>query len=469
MCDHDVRLPSRSSSPPTELRHVKIRGKANSSARTDRARLTHNVWKVLSMSSPRAAIVATASVLLAPLLVVPLASSTAVAGGPATPRPLASSIAVSWQRTAIRTIYTPPAPVVAKAPPDGALYLAFTSLAVYQAAREAQRHSTHAAAAAVATAAHDVLWKYFPASRGALDSDLDASLAMVPDGKQEDAGTAIGATAAAAMIASRETPADGRNNNPPVPAYTKQAAPGIWPAVASPPPPGGMALHWLGFVRRVVDVEPVALDGPDELTSPAYTQDYQEARELGAVGSVDRSPEQTAVANFFSGNPVLMYRAALCSLLEAEPLGLLPTTRLFARIDAAVANSFIQTWKLKYEVGFWRPLQAIAGPWDDDNPLTQAQPGWSPLVPNPAYSDYTSGHGTATSPFAQVVRRTLGDDTPLVLVTPSGVTRSYTTLTALEHDALNARIWGGLHFRDAMEDTYYMGHTTADRVIKAIR
>ena len=57
--------------------------------------------------------------------------------------------------------------------------------------------------------------------------------------------------------------------------------------------------------------------------------------------------------------------------------------------------------------------------------------------------------------------------TPLVLK-GSGTQRSYATLSALEHDALNARIWGGLHFRDAMEDGYRLGHRTADRVIAAV-
>ena len=159
------------------------------------------------MYSPRAAITATASVLLAPLLVVPLASSAAGAAAPPTTGPLASSIAVAWQRMAIRTIY---ADGPQKAPPEGALYLAFTSLAVHEAAREAQKRGTHAAAAAVATAAHDVLIEYFPASSVALNADLDASLAMVPDGKKEDAGVSIGAHAAAAMIASRVN--DGRND-----------------------------------------------------------------------------------------------------------------------------------------------------------------------------------------------------------------------------------------------------------------
>ena len=108
-------------------------------------------------------------------------------------------------------------------------------------------------------------------------------------------------------------------------------------------------------------------------------------RTLGAVDSAGRSAEQTAVARFFSGNPVPMYRTALCNLLETEPMGLLPTTRLFARIDAAVANSFIQTWRLKFDVGFWRPFQAIAGAADgresghptepDDMDAARPQPG----------------------------------------------------------------------------------------------
>ena len=88
-------------------------------------------------------------------------------------------------------------------------------------------------------------------------------------------------------------------------------------------------------------------------------------------------------------------------------------------------------------------------------------------MPNPSYSDYTSGHAAATSPFAEVVRQTLGDDTPLVLRI-GAQTRSYATLTALEHDALHARIWGGLHFRDAMDDGYLLGHTTAQRVMRVI-
>lgn len=417
----------------------------------------------------RPRVAAAAAVLLSPLLVVPLAGPAAQAAD----GPLAASIAVDWQRIAARTIYVERG----TAPPLGALYLSFTSLAVHDAAREGQKHGAHAAAAAVATAAHDVLRKYFPLSGAALDADLIASLARVPDGKKEDAGVAIGASAAADMIESRgEAPLDcpvsgckdGRNDL--TIQYTKTAALGIWPAQG----PGGMALPWLGFVDPVVDVDPVTLDGPDPYDSPAFATDYEEARTLGSIAGTSRTQAQTDIAVFFSNNPMLMYRNALCDFLETEPLGLLPTTRLFARIDAATATTFIETWRWKYQVGFWRPDQAVDAALTDGNPGTNPHPvDWAPLVTNPAYSDYTSGHGSATSPFAEVLRQTLGDDTPLLLkvkmVDGTLLERPYATLSALEHDALHARIWGGLHFRDSMEDTYYLGHSTANQVMKAVK
>ena len=398
-------------------------------------------------------------------LVLTTAALTPLLAGPATPAgahprrgSLAASIAVDWQRTAVRTVYVEGA----TAPPLGGLYLSFTSLAVHVAARKAERRGTRATAAAVAQAAHDVLLEYFPLSRAGLDADLATSLAMVRDGTKEDAGVAIGAAAAAAMIASRV--GDGRGD--PRYAYTKTGGIGTWPAAAVP---GGMAFPWLGFVDPVVRVAPVHVNGPDRVSSSAYAVDYEEARLVGAKTGSTRTPDQTAIAEFFAANSGATYRNAVCDLLDAEPMGLLATTRLFARIDAAVANTFIQTWRLKYEVGFWRPAQAIAAGAADGNPGTNPHPEtWVPLVANPPYSDYTSGHAAATSPFAQVMRRTFGDRTPLVLK-GSGTQRSYATLSALEHDALNARIWGGLHFRDAMEDGYRLGHRTADRVIAAIR
>ena len=419
------------------------------------------------MTAARRTLVAIAAgVLSAPLLLAGAVTAPATgsrpavraAAGPQDDHIKAAEAAVLWQRIAVRTIWTETTPL--PAPPVGSMYLTFTSLAVHDAAGEAQRRGRVAATAAVATAAHDVLWEYFPASRANLDADLAATMARIPDGRKADAGAAIGAAAADAMIASRV--GDGRFDASRV--YQKAPAVGIW----QPAPGGVMALAWLGFLKPVVDVAPVALDGPDPLTSAAYAADFAEVASLGSTTSTTRTADQTAIAQFFNTPTVsAAYRVAVCDVLAAEPLGLLPTTRMFARMDASVLTSFIQTFRLKFDVGFWRPFQAIAGAGSDGNPATTPEAGWAPLVTNPAYSDYTSGHAAATGSWVEVVRQTLGDDTALTLRLGS-LSRSYATLTALEHDTLHARIWGGLHFRDAMDDGYYLAHTTAHRVMEAI-
>ena len=417
------------------------------------------------MTTARRTLVAiVAGVLSTPLLlaggVTPAATGSRPAdraAGPQDDHIKAAEAAVLWQRIAVRTIWTETTPL--PAPPVGSMYLAFTSLAVHDAASAAQRRGRVAATAAVATAAHDVLWEYFPASRVNLDADLAATMARVPDGAKADAGTAIGAAAADAMIASRV--GDGRFDASRV--YQKAPGAGVWQ-----PPATGMALAWLGFLRPVVDVAPVVLDGPDDLTDADYTADFREVASVGSTTSTTRTAAQTAIAQFFTLPTIsAAYRVAVCDVLAAEPLGLLPTTRLFARMDASVLTSFIQTFRLKFDVGFWRPFQAIAAADTDGNPDTERQIGWTPLVTNPAYSDYTSGHAAATGSWVEVVRQTLGDDTDLTLRIGLQA-RSYDSLTALEHDTLNARIWGGLHFRDAMDDGYYLAHTTAQRVMAAI-
>ena len=63
----------------------------------------------------------------------------------------------------------------------------------------------------------------------------------------------------------------------------------------------------------------------------------------------------------------------------------------------------------------------------------------------------------------------LGEETSLSLHSTNPLSlqpdRTFTTLSEIEFDAFHARIWGGLHFRDAMEDGYLIGHTAARRAM----
>jgi hypothetical protein len=387
--------------------------------------------------------------LLAPTLLGPPVSGSAAA--PTRHRTDDASVVLAWEQIALATVY-PATPI-----PSGIPILGFTSGAMYDAAKASARRSHSSETAAVAAAAHGVLAHYVPTAKATLDNQLATTLAGVPDGRAEDKGVWIGQWAAARMIERRKD--DGYGD--PTIHYTLAAGTGIWQPV---PPATDMLAPWLGSVDPLVLRRPVKLDGPDELTSTSYARDYEEVRVFGALTGSPRTAEQTAIALFFNVNPPIMQGDALIRHLEEEPMSLLDTARLFARMHAAMTDSVIEAWRLKRDVGFWRPFEAIAGAATDGNPKTQPQPGWAPLIPNPAYADYVSGHAAVTSAAVEMMRLTLGEDTALQLRSPNGPPRDYTDLSSIEYDAFHARIWGGLHFADAMDDGYTLGHQTARKV-----
>jgi hypothetical protein len=355
------------------------------------------------------------------------------AAGPAT----SAETALDWQGAALTTVPFSPAQ---------ALYLSFTSTAVDRAARKSLRTASSSEVAAVARAAHDVLVEYFPGSSGALGTRLEASLDQVPDGPAETRGSQIGAEAAAEVIASRE--GDGRGDASIV--YTAQPGVGVW---VDPRP---MAPPWYGFVDRVDSGRPVVVDGPDPVGSAAYRADLAEVRDDGRSMA---DPAKAATATFFNVPAFALYRNALITHLRAHPRGLTEVTDLFADLDRATAEGVRQTWRHKFTEGFWRPSAALTS--DDGDPLTETVPGWTPVLPVPPYPEYPSGHGTLTGAFAETVRCHLGDIA--LTLDGAGAPRTYASLAALEQDAFMSRIWGGIHFRDAMDDAFLIGHTVARR------
>lgn len=369
----------------------------------------------------------------------------------------ASEVVRVWQRIIIRTVYTEGLSPV----PVGVPYMGFTSLAMRDAAKTAYRQGHASPQAAVAVAAHDVLVAYFPASTSNLDADLETSLAALPESTWKDRGITVGADAASDMVARRAD--DGRNDASIV--YTRDPAPGVW----QPAPGGSMLAPWLGFVDLLVLPSRISVDGPYPLTSRQYARDFQEVKRTGAAVGADRTAFQTDTALFFNSNSAIMISEGLLRYLDEHPVSLSKTVRLFAVIHAAMTDSVITCWRLKYDVGFWRPSQAIVGAADDGNPATVADPGWTPLVPNPPYSDYVSGHACLTAPAVETIRRMLGEETALTLHSyNTNADRTYATLSEIEFDAFHARIWSGLHFRDAMTDGYHIGHEAARRVLQLI-
>jgi len=309
--------------------------------------------------------------------------------------------------------------------------------------------------AAVAAAAFDVLTALFPAQLATLKPVYDAALAGIPESVAKTDGIAVGNAAAEAMLAARED--DGRfGPAPPVPP----PAPGVWrptpPSYASDPAP------WIGNVRPflVPSAEMLRTDGPNPLTSNAYARDFDEVKRMGSLTSTERTAEQTAIAIFWQGSS---WNDVLRELAETQGLDTADRARLFASVYTAAADGFIGCYNDKYHWTFWRPVTAIREADTDGNPATEADPGWMPLfdpatpVPappplaTPPFPDHPSAHSCASSAIVHTLQDFFGTD-KVTFTIPSSKSltpRTFDRFSAALEEVIDARVWGGIHFRTA--------------------
>ena len=358
-----------------------------------------------------------------------------------------------WNAVAFDTIVVD----AGKANAEGFMWFAFEQAAVYNAVvgitRQYELYNWSARGprgaspqAAAAVAAHDVLLEYFPASQSRLDTALTASLAEIPDGPTKMQGIHYGERAADRLIELRED--DGRFA--PV-TFDVPPAPGVW----RPTPPAFAPFFdpWMAQMR------PLLLDSPSQfrpgpppaLTSQTYTDDFNEVKEVGSATSTVRTPEQTATALFIAGSTFPLLSSSLRDLAARHQLDISDSARLFAAVSMSATDGAIASWDSKLQYGLWRPITAIQLADTDGNPDTLADPGWLPLIATPPYPDYMSGLtsvvGAATRAMSGILG--LGGDRIDVNITVAGITRHYEFASDLNQDAVDARVWSGIHFRTA--------------------
>jgi len=387
-----------------------------------------------------------------------------------------------WNQNAVDALSNPGTatpPGLGETPPVASIHLAMVQGAVYDAVNaidrghEAYLHGlpsarrTASKAAATAAAAHDVLVGLKPTPpipQNVLDS-LDAlyatSLAAIPDGRAKTRGIRIGQAVAAAMLAKRAD--DGRF----VPyTMTSGTNPGQWrpelPLFVSDP------FAWVSNVKPFTMRRPWSFrtSGPDALDSADYATDYNEVKAKGAATGSTRTQDETDTAMFFAANPLIMMNRAFREISTARGLSPAREARLFAMTSMASADSLIGCWDSKDHYYYWRPITAIREAADDDNPATEPQTGWLPLLATPPYPDEPSGYNCYSAAMMHAAKAFFGTDrVSFALTHPvSGVTRSYTRFTRVLTDTINARVWLGIHFRSADVSGARLGRRVANHL-----
>jgi len=316
---------------------------------------------------------------------------------------------------------------------------------------------TYSQDAAAAAAAFGVVKVLVPAQAPTLQTQYDASLAAIPDGPAKDGGVAVGEAAAAAMLANRA--GDGRNG--PF-TFVLSTAPGAWRA--SPPLFLLDPTPWVGNVTPFLLPNPqmVRSDGPNRLTSRAYARNFNEVKSLGSLTSTTRTADQTMAAIFWQAQAGALYGGVMRSLSARFGLSAAQEARLYAMVSLASADGAIACWKDKYYWNFWRPIDAIHDAAADGNRATRADASWKPLfdpatptVPplsTPAFPDHPSGHGCVSGAALGAMRDFFGTDKiAFDVVSPRFPTqpRHFQRFSKALQEIINARVWGGIHFRTA--------------------
>jgi len=353
--------------------------------------------------------------------------------------------------------------------------IAITHAAMFDAVNSIERKYTKyaievsppagaSADAAAITAAHAVLMQLVPDEKKKLDAALTTTLANVADGAAKDAGTAVGREVAAKLLDLRNN--DGIDAKV---AYTPGTAPGAW----QPTPPDfapGILPQFGGVTPSVLkSSDQFTLPGPPTLDSEAFARDMQEIQAVGARRSTSRTAEQSEVAIFWTVSTHMPFNAAARAAATKRGNSLVENARLFALLNMVGADSQIGCWHWKYQVNFWRPVTAIRAADSAKNAALKSDPNWEPILTTPAHPDYPSGHASYSGAAAEVLKAVFGDDRVDVSFTwPAfGVTRTYASFAQIDREIIDARVWGGIHFRKTDEDSSAFGHKIGEYAVKA--
>jgi hypothetical protein len=361
---------------------------------------------------------------------------------------------------------------------EGFIYMGYVSAAVYDAVVSIEGgYAPYGAAiptapgasadAAALEAAYRTLNYYFPGQAATLDTFYTEAIALIPDGASKTDGLAVGLAAAMNIINLRD--GDGRRTPIGVTSPFQTLAPGagVWrltpPAFAAPQTP------WLGDVRPFIlqSADQFLPDPPPSLQSTEWAEAFSQIKTYGEATSNARTPEQTAIARFWSANVVRQYNRLAREVAEERGLGLLQTARLIAMVNTVGADALIACLFAKYHYLFWRPVTAIDptavtadgfGPvpgYNDGNPATLEQIGWRPLLATPNHPEYPAAHGAITSAMTEVFSTFLGTQRIDVHIHGFDAAGSSGNLNAVSHfemandlrnEIIYARLWAGLHY-----------------------
>lgn len=243
------------------------------------------------------------------------------------------------------------------------------------------------------------------------------------------------------------------------------------PSRWQPTPPAymdGIEPHWSKIRPFAIDsaaqFKPAA---PPPFSLEENSDFYKELKEVydisNEITSRGDESEEIAIARFWDCNPyVSVVRGHLMLATKkitpgAHWIGITKiaarktnadytkTVTAYTQTSVAIFDAFISCWDEKYRSNLIRPETLINQHIDDS---------WEPVLQTPPFPEYTSGHSVVSGAAAIALTDVFGenfafeDDTELAFGLP---VRSFPSFKAAAQEAAISRMYGGIHYRAAVE------------------
>ncbi len=143
-------------------------------------------------------------------------------------------------------------------------------------------------------------------------------------------------------------------------------------------------------------------------------------------------------------------------------LNLAQTFKMNTIVSITLMDGFICCWDEKYRSNRIRPETAIR---------QLVDPNWRPFLQTPPFPEYLSGHSTISTAVATVLTHYLGDNFAYTdtVEEPFGLkARSFTSFMQAADEAGMSRLYGGIHFMDAITNGRTQGEKVGAWVIQKL-
>jgi hypothetical protein len=203
---------------------------------------------------------------------------------------------------------------------------------------------------------------------------------------------------------------------------------------------------------------------------PAYSEDknsefYKQANEVyEAVNHLDS--EQRAIARFWSDDPMLSptppghWISIVWQILDRDKVDIDRATEAFALLGVAVADGFVGCWDAKFKYDLIRPLTYIN---------KHIDPKWQALLITPPFPEYPSGHSTQSAAAAVALTHVFGENFAFTDATHEAdglIPRKFASFWAAAEEAGISRLYGGIHYRAAIERGLEQGRCIGEYTAK---